>query len=338
MESDKALVKSLIEGYRQTALVATAVRTGLLDALAENPGSLEGLALQRRWHFPTLQRVMRGLALLGLGVETPNPDGTMGYRLTGAGQLLCTQQAGPWNPYARLTEEQYLGAWMRLDSALLSGKIPFDEAFGRSVWDHRRAHAGARSVFDQWLHRLSSDQFESFAQAYDFSDVSTVLDLGGGRGALLSAVLRAHPSLRGILADQAEVVESARESLAQNGCLDRCEIRAVDFFKSVPAGFDLYLLKSVLHDWDDAASLVILQNVRDALAGEARLLIIERLLPERALEDPETVWLDLHMLCVTGGRERSLGEYHALLAGAGLRFLRVVKGPGPFQLLEACRA
>jgi O-methyltransferase domain len=338
MESDKALVKRLIEGYRQTALVAAAVNSGLLDALAANPGNIEGLARQQGWHIPTVERVLRGLALLGLGVETPNPDGTVGYRLTGAGRLLCSQQAGPWHPYARLTCQQYVGAWMGLEQALVSGTIPFNETFGQSVWDYRRSNAEAGAVFDQWLHRLSSDQFEAIAEAYDFSQFTTVVDLGGGRGALLSALLRAHPSLRGILADQAAVVESAVEAFAQCGLLDRCETRAVDFFKSVPAGFDLYVLKSVLHDWDDAAALTILGNIRDALAWEARLLIIERLLPESALDDPETVWLDLHMLCVTGGRERLLGEYHALLARAGLQFLRVIESPGPFRLIEVRRA
>ncbi len=302
MESDEALVKRLIDGYRQTALVAAAVKTGLLDALSETQGNPKELALRKQWHLPTVERVLRGLVLLGLVTEAAAPGGKVGYRLTGAGQLLRAEHDGPESPYSRLSREQYVGAWMELDSALLRGEIPFDTVFGQSVWEHRRSNSEAGAVFDQWLHRLSSDQLESLAEVYDFSKVSTVVDLGGGKGAALSLILQAHPALHGILADRASVVASARECLARRGVLDRCETRAVDFFESVPAGFDLYLLKSVLHDWDDAASVAILRNIRAALADDARLLIIERVLPESALDDPETVWLDLLMLCVTGGR------------------------------------
>jgi hypothetical protein len=337
MESDKALVKRLIEGYRQTALVTAAVQAGLFDALADNPGRPDGLSMHEKRHLPTVERVLRGLVLLGLVTETSEPGGTVGYRLSDAGQLLRTQSLGPETPYSRLTRQQYIGAWMRLDTALVCGNTPFDEEFGQSVWNYRRSNADAGAVFDRWLHRLSSDQFDGFAEAYDFSNASTVVDLGGGQGALLSVILRSHPTLRGILADQPSVVASAVESLAQSGLLVRCETLAVDFFESVPPGFDLYLLKSVLHDWDDAAALTILRNIREALPDEGRLLIIERLLPDSPHDDPETVWLDLHMLCVTGGRERSLAQYLALIAEAGLRFLRLVQCPGPFRPLEVCR-
>jgi hypothetical protein len=196
----------------------------------------------------------------------------------------------------------------------------------------------AGALFDQWLERHTSDVVESIVQAYDFARVSAVADVGGGLGSLLAAVLKAYPTLRGALADHPAVVNSARDSLAALGLLDRCEIHAVDFFEAVPAGFDLYLLKSVLHDWDDDKSVAILRTIRRALSGPSRLLLIERVLPDSPLDDPETVWIDLHMMCVTGGRERTLPEFQRLFAAADLKLQQVISTQGPFRLLESSRA
>ena len=169
MESNTALVKRLIEGYRNTALVTAAVQAGLFDALADNPGRPDGLSMQEKRHLPTVERVLRGLVLLGLVTETSEPGGTVGYRLTDAGQLLRHAVSRPGKPLLTPDAGTIHRTWMGLDTALVCGNTPFVEVFGESVWSYRRSNADAGAVFDRWLHRLSSDQFDGFAEAYDFS-------------------------------------------------------------------------------------------------------------------------------------------------------------------------
>jgi hypothetical protein len=325
-----------VEGYRQTALIAAAARSGLLDALWGRTLAAEQLAAERGWPVVTVRRLLRGLELLQVverqpGEASPSPQ----FGLTLAGGLLCSDAPGPEHPYARLSAEQYVPAWMQLDAALTSTQTPFEIALGQPVWAHRRANPAAGAVFNEWLFRQSGRITDQLVAACEVGDSQVVADVGGGQGALLIDLLRAHPGLRGLLADQPAVAAAARDTITQAGLAERCDTRGIDFFEAVPTGCDLYLLKSVLHDWSDDDCVRILRSIRQALSATARLLVIERLVPDVPQHDPETVWLDLHMLCVTGGRERTREEYRGLLAAAGLSLRRVVETNGPFRVLEA---
>ena len=342
MQSPRETVSRWVEGYRQTALIAAACRTGLLDSLRPGPISAERLATKRGWPVETLRRLLRGLELLGVvsrgagAGAGPDPTAPL-YGLTDAGALLCADAAGPSHAYARLSAEQYVPAWMQIDAALATTKTPFEHAFGSPVWEHRRAHPPAGTLFNDWLFRQSGGISAQLVAALDVGAARLVADIGGGEGALLLALLKAHPELRGLLADQPAVAEAARQAIAHAGLTQRCETAGVDFFQSVPPGCDLYLLKSVLHDWNDYDCIRILRVIGEALAGHARLLVIERLVPDNPQHDPETVWLDLHMLCVTGGRERTLEEYRGLMGASGLSLHRVTETGGPFRVLEVLR-
>ena len=335
-ESPQQLVQRLIEGYRQTALVGMACQTGLIGELSGKPVSAAEVAIRRDWSPTATQRLLRGLELMGL-VTSAAVDGSKQthYALTAAGEWLVATVPGSQSLYARLSLDQYLPGWSRIAVALIGEITPFEAACGTPIWEYRRNHPEAGELFNAWLFQQSSSVIDRIVAACDVTGVRRVVDLGGGAGALIVALLQSSPQLQGILADQPAVVDQARVELQRLGLADRCETRGIDFFEEVPGDGDLYLLKSVLHDWDDGDCRRILRSVRKAMPQESRLLVIERLLPETPGEDPETVWLDLHMLCVTGGRERTLAEYRDLLAQSGLSLCRVIETGGPFRLLEA---
>lgn len=335
-QTSREQVRRWVEGYRQTALIAAAARSGLLDTLSGRSLTAEQLAAGPGWPVVTVRRLLRGLELLQV-VESEREESSESPRfgLTAAGELLCADAAGPEHPYARLSAEQYVPAWLKMDAALTGERTPFEIAFGQPVWAHRRANPEAGAVFNQWLFRQSGRVTDQLVAACEIGDSQVVADVGGGQGALLIDLLRAHPGVRGVLADQPAVASAARDAIAEAGLSGRCETRGIDFFEAVPAGCDLYLLKSVLHDWNDDDCVRILRSIRQALSATARLLVIERLVPDLPHDDPETIWLDLHMLCVTGGRERTREEYRDLLDAAGLLLRRVVVTNGPFRVLES---
>jgi SAM-dependent methyltransferase len=197
---------------------------------------------------------------------------------------------------------------------------------------HRDPVQGAR--FDAAMSERTKAFAPSVADRYDFSGLRTVADIGGGQGVLLAAILRAHQHLRGILVDVAAVTGSAASLLRDAGLADRCQVITEDFFQSVPAGADAYLMANVLHDWDDALSGQILANCRRAMAPGGRVLIIERLIPDDPATAVPVLVSDLNMLVVTGGLERTNAEYHALLAAAGFRPGAVLPVAPPYGIIE----
>jgi hypothetical protein len=332
-------VQRLIEGFRETALVAGAVRAGLFESLSITPRSPEELVATGNLHLPSVKRVLRGLAVLELVFERIGEgDGRVLYGLTAAGELLQRKVVNSQANFARLCIQQYVPAWMQLEAALRQGTVPFQSAFGAPVWEYRRARPEEGAVFDAWLNGQSATVVDPIVDACDFEGCNRIADIGGGRGVLLANVLRRYPAIHGVLADQPTVLKAAESEFRHAGLLERCELAPTDFFVSAPANCDRYLLKSVLHDWDDEDCVRILQRIREAMPGGARLLVIERLLSAQAIDDPSTTWLDLHMLCVTGGRERSQADYKMLLDRSGFVLLRTIGTTLPFSLLEAVSA
>lgn len=189
-------------------------------------------------------------------------------------------------------------------------------------------------MFDAAMTSISQWVGEEVLEAYDFGGFGTVIDVGGGRGALLGAILARHPEARGVLADQAHVIAGAPEVLRGLGVSDRCDVVALDFFDSVPAGGDAYLMKSILHDWADAETLAILRSVRRAMSPGARVLVVERLIDEPN-QGTAVAFSDLNMLVGPGGQERTEAEFDALFEVAELRRTRTVPTPGGFAVIEA---
>jgi predicted O-methyltransferase YrrM len=232
-------------------------------------------------------------------------------------------------------EESFQRSWSGLLDAVRTGAPAFDHVFGMSLAAYLGEHPAASRHFDKRATGNTARVADRVAASYDFRRVRRLVDVGGGYGTLSAAILRANPDLRGVVFDQPHVVEGARRYLAAAGVADRCEVIGGSFFEKIPPGGDAYLLKSVLHDWDDDRALAILATCREAMAGGGTLLLVERVMPADDEPSCEVALYDLMMLVLSGGRERTVVEFDALLTRAGCTLARVVPTPSSFSILEA---
>ena len=324
-----------IEAYHEAALVYAAVKLGLPERMGTRSWTAEQLAAELGTHArvsaPHLHRFLRGLSTIGVCDELP--DGS--FALARAGQSLQSGATSRLAEKVQIVVKQYWQPWANLVSCLQTGKPAFDHVFGMTVWDWRRQHGEQGDMFNAYLAKETLAQADSIVDALDFSRVRTVVDIGGGHGGLIAAVLRAYPHLAGVLFDRPQTVEAAKPLLQSLGVAERMKLVGGDFLAEIPVRADLYLLKGVLQQWDDPASLTILRNCRSAMREDARLLVIERILPGRALADPASIMLDLHMMAITGGRARSLQQFEALLSEAGLRIAKVTPTSSGLSIIEA---
>ncbi|MFI6479313.1 methyltransferase [Nonomuraea sp. NPDC050663] len=324
MEHD--LMRILTGGWVAEATFA-AVRLGVADSLAGQRLRPAELALRVGAHAGSLHRLLRLLAGVGL-VDVDDDDR---YGLTPMGAMLERDRLGP---LAALYGEDYFGtAWRGLPHTLRTGELAFDHVFGRPVFAHLANDPDRASVFNTGM-AAGAAFFREVPVAHDFSGARTVVDLAGGTGALLAAVLRDHPGARGILFDLPEVVATAPAHLERMEVLDRCELVAGDLFESVPRGGDVYLLSRILHDWDDERCARLLSTCAAAMDKGAQLLIVERVVSAGTYLP---LAYDLHMMVMTGGRERTEEEYRVLLDGAGLVPGKLVELPLGMHLLTATR-
>jgi hypothetical protein len=320
----------LIMGFRATQLIHVAAKLGLADHLRQGPRTPAQLAEAVGAEPQALHRLLRALASLGVFAETA--DGT--FVPTPTARLLQTDAPGSLRALAILYGEEWLwDPYGRTLHAVRTGRPAFDHVHGQPLYDYLDRNPGAAAQFQDAMSGYSAQEAAAIVAAYDFSDATTVVDVGGGHGVLVAALLQAHGHLSGVVFDQAPVVAGAERALADAGVADRGACVAGDFFAAVPDGGDLYLLKSVLHNWDDAAAADILGRCRQAMAPHARLLVIERLVAP-GNEPSEAKLFDINMLVVAGGRERTEAEYRALFRAAGLDLARVIPTHSPHSLIE----
>ena len=320
----------MIQGFWVSRAVYVAAKLGIPDLLKDGAKSSEELAEATRTHAPSLYRVLRALDSVGVFQEQ---DGRR-FSLTPLGATLRSDVHGSLRFFAieELGENHY-PAWEKMLHSASTGATAFNHVFGASKWEYMTQHPDEARIFDQAMGSFSSVVAEAIVGAYDFSASEVVVDVGGGDGRLLAAILKANAQARGVLADVPHVAEGARRRFETEGLSDRCEVAGVDFFDSVP-GADTYVLKWIIHDWDDARSKAILTNCRKALAPGGKVLLIEAvLLPGRA--SAFSKFMDLNMLVMTGGRERTEGEYRVLLASAGLRLTKIVPTQTEMSIIEA---
>lgn len=311
-------------------MVHVAAVLGLGDLLADGVRPVEELAERSGAHAPSLHRLLRGLAALGVLEEAG--DGR--FQLTEMGRLLGSETPNSLRGTAMSAGgEMGTRAWGNLLHSVKTGQTAFDHTFGKSAFDYFAENPEISAAFNKSMVAGTRQVAPSLIAAYDFSRFPTIVDVGGGSGALIAAILEAAPGSRGVLFDTPAGLESARGLLDDAGLADRCDVVEGDFFQFVPEGGDAYLVKSIIHDWDDERSLTILENCRVAMSKRARLLVIEPLLPERAdsSEPARTIVMsDLNMLVNTGGRERTREEFEALFADAGLRLSAAIATDAPF--------
>jgi len=273
-----------------------------------------------------------------LGVVAEEADGRI--RLTLLGAPLCTDVPGSVRDRVLfLTGEWFWRSWGNLLYSVRTGAPAFDQVFGMSNFDYWEHQPEAGLIHDASFTAMARSTSAPIVAAYDFSRFRTVADIGGNEGPLLAAILTANTGVRGILFDLPSVVAGAAMALAAAGVADRCTVVGGDFFTAIPTGADAYLLKYILHDWDDERATTILRRCRAAMVPGATLLVIEQVLPEHLEAGPAAVpaaRLDLQMLVLTpGGRERTASQFRGLLAESGFELQRVLPTATPFHILEA---
>ncbi|MFH8617092.1 methyltransferase [Streptomyces sp. NPDC017979] len=316
------------------AAVSAAAELGIADVLGDGPRTSDEIAAAVGAHPPTLYRLLRAGTDVGLFEER---DGKV-FANTPVGEALRTDSPTSMRNFARwvgLTADR--ATWAGLADSVRTGTPAFERMHGQDVWDFMRDHTDVSGVFNDAMTEASRQLIAPVVDAFDFSDIGTLVDVAGGRGALLSAVLKANPKTRGVLYDQPEVVAEAAQTFARNGVADRVEIIGGDFFSSVPPAGDAYLLSNVLHDWDDESSLKILANCRAALGDGGRVLLVEAVMTDGARPNPTVSLMDLNMLVLCGGQQRTEAEFADLFDRAGLRLTRIV-GAGLHSVVEAVRA
>jgi hypothetical protein len=330
-------VLRLATAYQASRALHVAVRLGLPDLLGDGaPRHAEGLARETGTQPAALRRLLRALAAFGVFAD----EGDGRFALGPLGQ--CLRAGAPGSVRALVLmqgDEDFWRTWGELEHCVRTGETAANRLFGaEDAFARYAADPRLGAVFNAGMTVLSATTAAAVVAAYDFSGISRAVDVGGGQGRLIAAILRANPALRGVLFDLPSVVAGAPRLLAEAGAADRCEVVGGDMFAAVPGGADLYVLSRVVHDWEDARAVAVLENCRRAMGGRARLLLVERVLPDRVEPSPAVqplVLSDLNMMVRTGGRERTADEFGALLAGAGLRLERVVATGAPVSLVEA---
>jgi SAM-dependent methyltransferase len=316
-------------------ILFAAAELELPELLAAGPRTSAELADRTDAHAPSLRRLLRALAGLG-AVEQPDTDR---FQLTALGGSLRAQ--APDSAHAVLTMlcgPENWRSWGELVAGVRSGEPPWELAHGVSWIEYYEQHPERAAGFNRAMAEHTRAAAPGILAEADLARFDTVMDVGGGDGTLLAEALSAHPQLTGLLFDLPVGLGSAAATLEAAGVAERCRLMPGDFFVSVPAGADACLLKQVLHDWDDEPAATILGNVRRSLAPDGRVLVVERMLPELVGEaDVPALLLDLLMLTVTGGRERTLREFQDLFAAAGLELAAVTEPIPPFdyRVLEA---
>jgi hypothetical protein len=327
--SPAALMNNLITGYWSTQAVYVAAKLGLADLLKDGPQTAEELAQPTHTDAASLYRLLRALASLGVFAE----DDQRRFSLTPLADLLRDGVTGSMRALDVMSGEEHYQSWGALLYSVQTGKIAFDKLYGMPVFDFLSQNLEQAKTFDAAMVGVHGRESAAMTDAYDFSDIPVLADVGGGNGSLLKTVLQKHPSMRGILYDLPGVVERAKPNLQSAGIADRCNVIGGSFFDSIPAGADAYLLRHILHDWDDEKATRILTNIHAAMSPAGRLLVVEGVVPTG--NDPSFAkLLDLTMMVLPGGKERTEDEYRTLFQNGGFALTRVVPTNADVTIIE----
>jgi hypothetical protein len=338
--TDRDQIVRLAFGSMAAQTLRAAVQLRVVELIGDAPRPATEVAAEAGAEPLPMTRLLR--ALSGLGLLKENAPGS--FSATTAGALLNPAHPDSLASFVRMfTEPALLRAWEHLDRSVRTGEIAFDTVFGTDFFSHLAEHPELSREFNAAMSQAVSDTAAVLPHAFDFGRFTRVTDVGGGDGTLLAHVLDAHRGLTGVVFDTAEGLANAQATLARHGLRERCAVRAGDFFRAVPEGSDLYMMKSILHDWTDEQAVTILGHCREVLPPNGRVLILEPVLPEVADADADvtdggiTYLSDLNMLVNVGGRERTRRDFEDVCHRAGLSLTSVTPLPeaAPFSLIEA---
>jgi O-methyltransferase domain/Dimerisation domain len=324
----------MARAYMSSACLYAAAKLKIADFLAGGPQPVRELARAAHGNEDALYRTLRALATTGVFRETAPRT----FANTSLSETLRSDVPGSARDAVLFTADPlHLEIYGELTYTLETGAPAFKKVTGMEPFEFFRQDAEENRVFNAAMTSIATQLIQPVIEVYDFGESGTLADVGGGHGALLAAILGKHHGLHGILYDLPHVAEGGRQMLESRGFSQRCQIVGGDFFESVPAA-DNYVMKSVIHDWDEERALKILKNCASAMRGaDGKIMLLEFSVGE--MNEPSLgKWIDIEMLAVAGGRERTEAEYAALLSNAGLRLARVVRTPSPLVVIEAVKA
>ena len=324
-------ISLLGHGVIITRTLSLAAELGIADLLVDGPRSGAELAQATSTHPQSLYRLLRLLCSVGVFTEI-KPDS---FAQTPLSECLRTGVPGSMRSWLRMIglKNMYHMEAEALHS-IKTGEPVFERVTGMGFFEYHAAHPEEGEIFNQAMNDMGQVIAAAVVQSYDFSGVAKIIDVGGGHGTLIAAILRKYPEMTGILLDSPQVADRARESIASAGLAKRCKVVGVDFFKSVPAGCDAYLLRWIIHNWDHERAITLLRNCRQAMGASSRLLLIEMVLPTGNEFHPGK-FLDYIMLTYQSGQERTEAEYDSLLREADLRLNKVAPTGSPLSVIEA---
>lgn len=324
----------MISGFWLSRTIYIAAKLGLSDLVKDQPRTAAELATATGTHAPSLYRILRALASVGIFTE----DEQGRFAQTPVSEMLRSDVPGSMRAVAMVElGQEHFPAWGNLLHSVKTGEIAFDNLFGENIWEYYAKHHDDANNFNDAMSGLTEMSNQAVLAAYDFSGIGTLVDVAGGVGGMLSAILQRYPDTRGVLFDLPHVINEAGSFFAAAGMHERVTLTSGDFFQAVPEGGDAYTMKFIIHDWDDEKSTTILKNIRRAMNPGGKVLLVEMVVPARN-EPHWSKFMDLNMLVMAGGRERTEAEFRALLANAGFTLTRVIQTPGPVCVIEAVQA
>jgi SAM-dependent methyltransferase len=327
--SPQEQISRMLTGYWISQALYVAAKLGLADLLRDGRRTAQDLASATKSHPKSIYRLLRGLASLGVFAE----DERHRFSLTPLAECLRSDLPGSQRSLAIMTGEEHYQAFGQLLYSVQTGKVAFDKVYGMPVFDFLQRHPEQARVFDEAMVGVHGRETAAMLEVYDFSGIRVLADIGGGNGSVLIALLQKYPPLHGILFDLPGVAERAKAPIQAAGLAERCQVIDGSFFESVPGGADAYLLRHIIHDWDDEKSTQILKNIHRAMAPDGRLLVVESVIPPG--NDPSFgKLLDLAMLAIPGGQERTEEEYRRLYKGAGFRLAGIVPTKAEVNVIE----
>jgi hypothetical protein len=323
----------MILGHIVCRLIYIGAKLGIADQLKDGPKSIDELAKLVGAHPQGLYRVLRALASVGVFAETE--DGRFG--LTPLATPLRSDLPTSLRAFALMNGEPWATrTWDEIRHSVETNQTAFEHVHDMGAWEYFAQHPEASRIFNESMTAHSVMISPAVLDAYDFSGISKTVEVAGGQGMLLAAILRAYPQMSGIVLDLPQVIAEANTLIGAQGVTDRCKLLAGDMFESVPAG-DAYLLKWVIHDWQDDQALTILRNIRRAIRDNGKLLLLEAVVPPGNAPHLASM-LDMFMLVMFGGRERTEPEFRSLFDAAGFRLARLIPTRSPLSIIEGLPA
>lgn len=323
-------IARMLTGYWISQAIYVAAKLGISDLLADGPKEVEQLAASTDTDAEALYRLLRGLSSIEIFAEEDERH----FRLTPLAETLRSDVAGSQRALALMMGDEHYRVWGELLYSVRTGEVAFDKIFGKPIFEYLAENPDSAEIFDAAMTGIHGRETQLLLDAYDFSSCKTIADIGGGNGTQLTAILQKYPDARGILFDLPHVVERAQPKLDAAGMTARCQAVGGDFIQSVPAGADAYVLRRIIHDWDDENAIVILKQCCEAMSPGGKVLMVESVIPP-GNEPFFGKLLDLTMLLIPGGMERTADEYRELLDDAGLQLMRIIPTEGDISVIEA---